>query len=380
MSASAGPPKPGAAAVVGVLKQLNYTGPRDPELKRLLQAYGSAVKAGEPGEAAGEAEKQAVIDYVMGLEGGAVCDPMLVRSFTEAIATVDPPDEVVSEVLTGGGFDDIGKAVFNFMKGMCGRAKDSVEEGTEFIAGQVNAANFRASARPPDEPEKVFGKVLTGLAAVAAGSAILTDYPGRLCHFVADVLRTINNDVLPSYSTMLSNAAGAVMGGVDMMGASSEVISKILVGAILGILVYRTRGILLEHAGTMAAAVVHPDTYNGIFMHTITILRSFGIQADAKIRELLVAAYETFVTKAGGVAPGKSVLEKAAVDAAKDAEAAVPVVPGAEAVAAAVARAAAGAGGVGAALVGPLPGAKKSFVKEKLAPTLLGAQVCKCST
>ena len=139
------------------------------------------------------------------------------------------------------------------------------------------------------------------------------------------------------------------MGAADIVGASGEVISKVLFGVILGMLVYRTRGMLSGHVGIMAEAVVDPATYRGIFMHTIATLRSVGIEADDRIRGVLVTAYQSFVTNAGAIQPVKADLEKAAESAAKDAVAAVPIVPGA----------AAGAGGAGAALVGPVPGAQR---------------------
>jgi hypothetical protein len=344
------------SAVAALVKEEGIEGPRDQTLKNLLHAYGSAVKRGGDGEA----EKKAVIDYVMD-HGGAGCDPELVRSFTEAIAVVDtdPPTDTeelaggAKPPMTGGGLSEIGNAVFNYMKGMCGRTAVKLEEGTEFVAGKINAANFRAEAQPPEEPPEVFGKVLAGVAAVTATGAVLTDYPARITHFMANVLRGINNDMLPGYGTMIRNAAASLSGTGDLALAAGEIALKILIGVILGILVYNARKYLVGNAAQIAIDVVNPKTYRGIFMHTIATLRSVGIEADARIRGALVTAYQTFVSEVPGAAPLNPVALGAAADkAAEDVVAAVPVVPGA------AAAAAAGAGGAGAA-VNPLGSAPR---------------------
>ena len=164
------------------------------------------------------------------------------------------------------------------------------------------------------------------------------------------------------------------MGAADVVGASSEVISKILVAVILGMLVYRTRRMLSGHVGIMAEAVVDPATYRGIFMHTIATLRSVGIEADDRIRGVLVTAYQSFVTNAGGIQPVKADLEKAAEAAAKDAVAAVPVVPRSlrPVTAADVASGAAGANPLGTA-VPRLSPAEAAALGAKMADAAAGA-------
>jgi hypothetical protein len=334
--ASAADPRDAVGALV---KQERIVGPRDLELQRRLRAYGHAIKKGEPGED----EKKAVVDYVRGLEGGASCDPKLVRSFTEAIAIVDPElsvDRVEGGSMHGGGVIDIATAVFNYMKGICARTTASADEATEFVAGKINAANFSAAAAPPPDTPTAFKGVVEGLLVAGAASAVLTDYPARVTHFIADVLRGINNAALPGYDTMISNAVKAAVGAADLTLVTGEIVSKISVGVILGILVYSSRGILYKHAKTMAEAVVDPATYRGIFTEIFATLRSFGIQTNERIRGVLVTAYQSFVTKADAAGLDKADLEAAAEEADVAAKTKVPSV-------------------LGAALVGPVPGAQR---------------------
>ena len=343
-------------AVADLIEEYGILGVRPQELKDLIHAYGSAVKRGPPADR--EKAKVAIAVYLDKLVGD--CDLDIVRSFAQAITFVDNDEAQAGGgkegLMHGGAFSDIATAVFNYMKGMCGRTAVKLSDGTEFVAGQINAANFRAAAAPPEEPPAVFGKVLAGVAAVTATGAVLTDYPARITNFMADVLRNINNDMLPGYATMLSNAAGAVTGAGNLTMATGEIALKILIGVILGILVYNARTYLGKQVSITAAAVVDPATYRGIFMHTIATLRSVGIEADARIRGALVTAYQTFVSKVPGAAPlDPAILQVAAAEAAVEAEAAVPIVVGASAADGAAAAAAGPGGGAGAAAAAAAP-------------------------
>jgi hypothetical protein len=78
----------------------------------------------------------------------------------------------------------------------------------------------------------------------------------------------------------------------------------------------------------IVTAVVDPDTYRGIFNETFATLRSFGIEADGRIRGVVVTAYQKFLTGMGVAQPVEADLEEAASDAADAAVAAVPIVSG----------------------------------------------------